>query len=193
MDPRLHGDDEKGGNMERSFVMLKPDALKRNVADEIIKRFEDAGLKITTRKEMSVDRDLAFKHYADSEEWYVNTGSKTIASYKKQGLKITDIFEAEDPVVVAKQIREWLAEFLESGPVIAMIIEGGAGTVQKIRDLVGNTSPEYAEKGTIRGDLGIDSYYESNSNGRALENLIHASESVEEAEREIALWFPESA
>lgn len=179
--------------MERSFVMLKPDAKKRDLADDIIKRFEDAGFNIVQKKEMTVGRDLAFQHYADSDEWYENTGSKTIESYKKQGLNITDVFEKEDPIVVAKQIREWLAEFVESGPVIAMIIEGEEGVVKKIRDFVGDTSPEYADKGTIRGDLGIDSYYKANSQGRALENLIHASESPEEAEREIKLWFPELA
>lgn len=179
--------------MERSLVVIKPDGVKRGLADEIIKRFEGAGFNIVAQKEMQIDRDFAFKHYADSDEWYVNTGSKTIASYKKQGLDITDVFEKEDPVVVAKQIRAWMADFLTSGSVIAMIIEGPEGTIQKIRDFVGNTSPEYADKGTIRGDLGIDSYYKANSQGRALENLVHASESVAEAKREIKLWFPELA
>lgn len=176
---------------ERSFVMVKPDGVERGLTEDIIKRFTDAGLEITARKEMQPSRDLAYQHYADSDEWYFNTGSKTIASYKKQGLVITDIFTAEDPIVVAKQIRDWLADFLTSGPVVAMVLSGSVGAIQKIRDLVGATSPEYAEKGTVRGDFGKDSYYESNSNGRALHNLIHASESVVEAEREIKLWFPE--
>jgi len=177
--------------MERSFVMIKPDGVRRGLAEEIIKRFTDAGLEITARKEMQADRELAYQHYADSDEWYVNTGSKTISSLKKQGLTVTDIFAAEDPIVVAKQIREWLADFLASGPVIAMIISGPEGTVQKIRDLAGATGPEYADKGTIRGDWGQDTYYKANSEHRAIENLVHASESVPEAEREIKLWFPE--
>ena len=179
-------------NQERSFVMIKPDGVKRGLADEIIKRFTDAGLDITVRKDMQSTRELAYKHYADSDEWYVSVGTKTIASYKKQGLKITDVFTEEDPIVVGKQIREWLANYLASGPVVAMILSGPEGTVQKIRDLAGATSPEYAEKGTIRGDYGEDTYYKANSSGRALENLIHASESVVEAEREIKLWFPDS-
>ena len=86
-----------------------------------------------------------------------------------------------------------MATFLGSGPVVAMIVEGPEGTIQKIRDLVGATSPEYADKGTIRGDYGIDSYAKANGEGRALENLVHASESVPEAAREIKLWFPELA
>lgn len=179
--------------MERSFVMLKPDALKRGVAEEIIKRFEDAGLAIAARREMQVDREQALKHYADSAEWYVNTGGKTIESYQKQGLDITKVFGSDDPTVVGQQIRQWLADFIMSGPVIAMVIEGPEGTVAKIRELVGATSPEYANPGTIRADYGIDSYAKANGEGRALENLIHASESVTEAHREIALWFPELA
>ena len=179
--------------MERSFVMIKPDGLKRGVANRVIQYFIDAGLNITAKKEMQVDRDLALKHYADSDEWYASVGSKTVASYQKQGLDINQVFGSNDPVVVGKQIRQWMAIFLVSGPVIAMIIEGPEGTIQKIREIVGATSPEYAEKGTIRGDLGIDSYAKANGEGRALENLIHASESVVEAEREIVLWFPELA
>lgn len=178
-------------DQERSFVMIKPDGVKRGLTDEIIKRLTDAGLTIANRKDMQPTRELAYQHYADSDEWYSSVGSKTIASYKKQGLAITDVFSADDPIVVGKQIREWLADFLTSGPVVAMIISGPAGTVQKIRDLAGATSPEYADKGTIRGDYGVDSYYKANSTGRALENLVHASESVVEAEREIKLWFPE--
>jgi nucleoside-diphosphate kinase len=178
-------------NQERSFVMIKPDGVKRGLTDEIIKRLTDAGLTIEVRKDMQPTRDLAYLHYADSDDWYSSVGTKTIASYKKQGLLITDVFADEDPIVVGKQIREWLASYLASGPVVAMVISGPSGTVQKIRDLAGATSPEYAEKGTIRGDYGEDTYYKANSSGRALENLMHASESVAEAEREIKLWFPE--
>ncbi|MBU1082937.1 nucleoside-diphosphate kinase [Patescibacteria group bacterium] len=178
-------------DQERSFVMVKPDGVKRGLSDEIIKRLTDAGLSIVTRKDMQPTRELAYQHYADSDEWYLSVGTKTIGSYAKQGLAITDVFSADDPIVVGKQVREWLADFLTSGPVVAMIISGPIGTVQKIRDLVGATSPEFADKGTIRGDLGDDTYYKSNSSGRAFENLVHASESVVEAEREIKLWFPE--
>lgn len=178
-------------NQERSFVMVKPDGVQRGLTDEVINRLTSAGLTIEVRKDMQPTRDLAYLHYADSDAWYLSVGTKTIASYKKQGLKVTDIFTAEDPIVVGKQIREWLADFLTSGSVVAMIVSGPVGTVQKIRDLAGATSPEYADKGTIRGDYGTDTYYKSNSTGRALENLVHASESVAEAEREIKLWFPE--
>ena len=177
--------------MERSFVMIKPDGVRRGLTEDIIQRFTDVGLTVAARQEMQPTRELAYQHYADSPEWYVNTGTKTISSLHKQGLKVTDIFAAEDPVVVAKQIREWLADFLTSGPVVAMIIEGPEGTVQKIRDLAGATGPEYADKGTIRGDWGDDTYYKANSEGRAIENLVHASESTAEAEREIKLWFPD--
>ncbi|MEA1909866.1 MAG: nucleoside-diphosphate kinase [Patescibacteria group bacterium] len=179
--------------MERSLVMLKPDAVKRNLVDDIMKYFENEGLNITQKKELTATREIAGNHYADSMPWYKSCGSKTIESYKRSGLNITDIFSEEDPVVVGKQIRDWLMDFISSGSVLAMIIEGPEGTIQKIRDLAGNTNPPEANEGTIRGDLGIDSYEKANKEGRALENLVHASESAEEAEREIAIWFPKLA
>jgi nucleoside-diphosphate kinase len=171
--------------------MIKPDGVQQGLTDEIIKRLTDAGLNITHRKEVQPTRELALEHYADDDEWYRNTGSKTIASYKKQGHKITDVFEKEDPIVVAKVIRQWLAEYLTSGSVVAMIIEGPDGTIEKIREVAGGTEPASAEPGTIRGDLASDSYLSANGERRALYNLIHASESAQEAEREIKLWFPE--
>lgn len=174
--------------MERSFVMIKPDGVRRGLADEIIKRLTDAGLEITAKKEVQADRDLAYQHYADSDEWYFNTGSKTVA---KMGKRVLNIFGTEEPIAIAKEVREWLANYLVAGPVVAMIVSGPEGTVQKIRDLAGNTGPEFADKGTIRGDLGTDTYLKANTEKRAIENLIHASESAIEAEREIKLWFPE--
>jgi len=175
---------------ERSFVMIKPDGVAGGHTDEIIKRLTDAGLTIVQRKEVQPTRELALAHYADNDEWYRNTGSKTIASYEKQGWDITDIFAANDPIVVAKQVREWLAEYLVSGPVVALIVDGPEGTIAKIRELAGGTEPASAAPGTIRGDMSDDSYKTANGARRALRNLMHASESVAEAEREIALWFP---
>jgi nucleoside-diphosphate kinase len=177
--------------MERSFVMIKPDGVKRGLTDEIIQRLTDAGLSVVAQKEMQATRELAYGHYADNPEWYQATGSKTVESLQKKGMDAKDVFGSDEPVTVAKQIREWLADFITSGPVVAMVIEGPEGTVQKIRDIAGATGPEFADKGTIRGDLGEDSYAKANGEKRAIENLMHASESVVEAEREIALWFPE--
>jgi len=179
--------------MERSFVMVKPDGVRRGLADEIIKRLTDAGLEVVAKKEMQTSRELAYAHYADNPEWYQATGSKTVTSLQKKGMNAVDVFGTDEPVAVAKQIREWLADFITSGPVIAMVIAGPEGTVQKIRDLAGATGPEFADKGTIRGDLGEDSYAKANGEKRAIENLMHASESITEAEREIKLWFPELA
>jgi len=176
--------------MERSFVMIKPDGVRRGLTDEIIKRLTDAGLEITAQKEVQADRDLAYQHYADSDEWYFNTGSKTVS---KLGDQVMEIFGTKEPIAIAKQIREWLATYLVGGPVVAMIVSGPEGTIQKIRDLAGNTGPEFADKGTIRGDMGADTYQKANTEKRAIENLMHSSESPVEAEREIKLWFPEMA
>ena len=148
-------------------------------------------MAIAQRKEFIPTNELVLEHYADSMDWYRSLGEKTIASYKKFGLDITKIFTREDPILVGQTVRQWLVGHITSGPVVAMIVEGSEGTIEKIRKLAGKTNPIEAEKGTIRGDFTDDSYEKANKEGRSVRNLIHASESAEEAEREIKIWFPD--
>jgi len=175
---------------ERSLVMIKPDGVEKGLTEEIINRLKSAGLTIVQKKELVPTKEMVLKHYADSESWYRSVGSKTIASYKKMGLDITKVFGKENPVVVGKTIRNWLVDYITSGPVVAIIVEGPEGMIKKIRELAGNTNPIEAEKGTIRGDFSTDSYEIANNESRSVHNIIHASESPAEAEREIAIWFP---
>jgi len=131
--------------VERTFVMLKPDAVERKLIGELISRIEQKGLKITALKLMQVDRALAEKLYAPHRE---------------------------------KHFFKELVEFVTSGPVVAMIVEGPEA-IKVIRKLMGATNPFEAEAGTIRGDFGLD----------LTRNLIHGSDSKESAEREIPLFF----
>lgn len=86
------------------------------------------------------------------------------------------------------EILEWLRKYVRRGPVIAIVFEG-EDAVMKAREIAGYTDPDEAEKGTIRGDLGIDAVLTANKEGRAVENLVHIAGNVEDAEREIKLWF----
>ena len=175
----------------RSFVMIKPDGVEKGLTEEIINRLESAGLTIVQKKELVPTKEMILQHYADSESWYRSVGTKTITSYKKMGLDITKVFGKEDPVIVGKTIRNWLVDYITSGLVVAMIVEGPEGMIGKIRELAGNTNPIEAEKGTIRGDfISTDSYEIANNANRSVHNIIHASESPAEAEREITIWFP---
>lgn len=174
--------------MERTLVVVKPDGVKRNLVEEILKRYTDAGLKILYRKELTIDKSLAEKHYTDSDEQILGMGNKTLSAAGEDGTR--KIFGTTDPREVGMVLRKWMIDFITSGPVVAVVLEG-EDVIQKVRKITGFTDPSRAEKGTIRGDLGEDAIVKANEERRATYNLVHASGSKEEAEKEIKLWFGE--
>ncbi len=133
--------------MERTLVLLKPDAVQRRLVGRIISRFEDKGLKIVGLKMIRISRELAEKHYAEHRE---------------------------------KPFYQELVSFITSAPVVAMVVEGPKA-VEVVRRMMGKTNPLEAEPGTIRGDYGLS----------VTMNLIHGSDSLASAAREIALFFHE--
>ena len=96
----------------------------------------------------------------------------------------------KDPEAQGRKVLGKLREYFTRGPIIAIIFRG-EDAIKEVRRITGYTDPKTAEKGTIRGDLGADSIEKSTAEGRAVENMIHASGNPEEAEAEIKLWFPE--
>ena len=141
--------------------MLKPDAVEKGLVDEIIQRLENSGLAIKVKKKLTATKDMVLNHYSDSEDYLRSIGEKTLASYKKMGLDPKKVFNSDQPEDIGRKVREWLSEYIVSGPVVAMIVEGAEGAIQKIRDLAGKTNPAEADPGTIRGDLSDDSYGKS--------------------------------
>lgn len=131
--------------MERSLVLIKPDAVQRGLAGVIISRLEQKGLKIAAMKMLHIDKGLGERHYA------IHKG---------------------------KAFFDDLVDYITSSPVIAIVLEG-KNAVETIRQMMGDTDPVKARSGTIRGDFGIDI-------GR---NLVHGSDSVENAAHEIGLFF----
>ena len=168
---------------ERSLVLVKPDGVQRGLTGEIISRFERCGLKVIGLKMVQATSELAGQHYADDEKWLLSVGEKALAAAEKRGEKM-----AETALQIGQRVRSQLMQYITMSPVVAMCVEGH-NAVAKIRKLVGGTSPQDAEPGTIRGDYAIDSYKMSDASGRPVQNLIHASGAVDEADREIALWF----
>lgn len=144
--------------MERSLVVLKPDAVKRGLMGRVLSRLEDAGLKVVGAKMVHVDEAFGKKHYADLAE--------------RRGEKVASM----------------MIKFLASSPVLALCVEG-VEAVENVRKLVGATEPKSSLPGTIRGDFSHVSFDHANKVEKAVENLIHASGSVEEAKTEIELWF----
>lgn len=124
------------------------------------------------------------KHYTLDPEWRRITGEKTIEGYRSKGMEPP----IDDPYKITEIILENLKKYMTSGPVVAMIWEG-AHAVKIVRKLVGGTEPLTSDVGTIRGDYVLDSYSMSDKDNRSVRNLIHASGSVDEANKEIAHWF----
>ena len=169
---------------ERTLAIIKPDGIQRSLIGEIIGRYEQIGLKLVAMKMMTPTAELISQHYTLDPEWRVKTGLKSIKGYTDKGLKPPH----SDPLKVTEIILKNLTKYLTEGPVIAMVWQG-AHAVEIIRKLTGGTEPLTSDVGTIRGDFVLDSYRMSDTDGRAIRNLVHASGSVKEAEDEIAHWF----
>ena len=145
--------------IQRTLVLLKPDALDRGIIGEIITRFERVGAGIVGLKLLVSEKDTAMKHYTDDLA-------------KRRGEKV----------------RELMVEMLTSGPIVAVVLEG-IEIVEVVRKMVGATEPKSAAPGTIRGDYAHVSFKYADEKGIGVFNLIHASGSPEEAPVEIDVWF----
>ncbi|NOX72040.1 MAG: nucleoside-diphosphate kinase [Candidatus Micrarchaeota archaeon] len=174
--------------MERTFLMVKPDGVRRGLVGEIISRIERSGLKIVKMKMLTPTGDMVEKHYPSSEEWLRTVGEKTKKSYEELGLDVSQDFDDTDSVAIGKEVKKWLRDYITSGPVVAMVIEGNLA-IKNVRRLAGFTLPCDAAPGTIRGDFEIDSPDLANKEHRPVRNIVHASGNPEEAENEIKLWF----
>ncbi len=175
--------------MERTLVILKPDAVARGLSGQIITRFENVGLKIVAVKLLSAHRSMVEKHYpADREELWIGIGNKTLENYQSLDMDPKESLGTANPVEIGKMVRVWLMDYLMEGPVLAMVLEG-PHAVELVRKICGHTLPLLSAPGTIRGDFSFDSSYLANSNKRPIKNLMHASGNKEEAEYEIPLWF----
>lgn len=169
---------------ERTLVVIKPDGLQRTLVGEIIKRYEQIGLKLSAIKLVVPTEEFIEKHYTLDPEWRRVTGEKTIKGYKDKG----QVPPSEDPLEITGKLLVNLKKYMASGPVIAMVWQG-AHAIKIVRKITGGTEPLTSDVGTIRGDFVLDSYQMSDADQRSIRNLIHASGSVKEAEMEIKHWF----
>ncbi len=172
-----------GDFMERTLVLIKPDGVYRALIGEIIKRFEQAGLKIVAMKMVKPTREIVEKHYYADKEWLESVGQKAKASYEKEGKVVK-----ETPLEIGMRVRNTLLNYLTGKPVVAMVVEGNEA-IFVVRKILGSTEPKSADPGSIRGSLSSDSYAFADSQGRSTRNLVHASGDKKDAEREISIWF----
>lgn len=175
--------------VERTFVIIKPDAVQRGIIGDIVTRFEKVGLKLVGAKMVQVPEELANKHYpAEREEFILGMGKKTLENYQEQNLDALKELGTVDPKEIGKMIQKWLVEFLTSSPVMALVLEG-PHAIEIVRKICGFTLPSKADPGTIRGDYSFDSSAYANTGNRPIRNLVHASGNKEEADFEVSLWF----
>lgn len=174
---------------ERTFCLIKPDGVKRGLIGDIIQRIEKAGLKVVAMKMLVPTEEQVRKHYPVSDEaWVSRLGEKSLSAFENLDADPAEILGSTDKAVIGQSVVEGLVEFMTSGPVVAMVVEG-IQAIDMVRKLAGHTLPFMADVGTIRGDYSVDSPSVANVEGRSIHNLFHASEVGPEAESEIALWF----
>ncbi|MBU0722106.1 nucleoside-diphosphate kinase [Patescibacteria group bacterium] len=171
---------------EKTLVIIKPDGIQRSLIGEIIRRYERTGLKLLSLKMVIPTEAMIIQHYYEvgGDAWLEQVGRKARASYEKNGMKSPYVNNMEN----GRAVMMANAKYLSSGPVIAMIWQGN-GAVGLVRKITGSTEPLTSDVGTIRGDLTLDSYAIADLDQRSVRNLIHASGTIEEAEKEIKIWF----
>lgn len=147
--------------MEKTLIVLKPDAVQRGIVGEVLARFEKVGLKIIGMKMLSPGREHYYHHYEEI--------GKMISRRGEEAFNVT-------------------LEFMQQGPVIAVVLEG-IDAAELVRKMVGVTEPKSALPGTIRGDYAHMSYGHGDKEKIGIPNIIHASGDAEEAKLEIAHWF----
>ena len=177
-----------GVAIERTFVMVKPDGVQRGLIGEIISRLERRGLKIIALKMVKPTLEHLDEHYPKDEAWIERLGDKGFKVFEEYGINPKEHMGTDSKKEAGKMVRKWLINYLVEAPVVAMVVEG-VHAVDMVRKIAGNTLPSKADIGTIRGDFSVDSPAAANLEGRAIKNIVHASENKEEAEHEIDHWF----
>lgn len=168
---------------EKTLILIKPDAVTRKIVGEVIDRFERKSLKIVALKLVHPTKTMVEQHYIDSEEWLTEAGTKTYNNFIEKGFEVD-----KTPREIGLLIRKRLMSSMTAGPVVAMVVEG-AHVVEAARKMRGATSPTHATPGTIGFDYSVDSYELGDAGDWGTKNIIHASDSVENAKREIGIWF----
>lgn len=160
----------------------------RGLVGKIIARIEQRGLKIIAMKMLEASYDHFDGFYPKDKEWITRLGNKGLNVFKEYGLDPVKEIGSDDPFVIGNQTREALINFMSSGPVVPMVVEG-IHAIAVVRKLVGATLPVMADPGTIRGDFSHDAPTAANVESRTIMNMIHASENKTEAAHEIDHWF----
>lgn len=176
------GQEEKEVSLvERTLVLIKPDGMEKRLTGTVLSAFEKGDLKLVGIKMVRARKKRLSEHYPDSMAPVL--GEKTKASYLNKGKDFP-----HDTTQFGIGVLKKLRKFIGSAPVVAMVLEGD-NAVAKVRAIIGGTEPITAGEGTIRQTHSDDSYEKADKEKRPVKNIVHASGNVEEAEKEIKIWF----
>ena len=175
-------------NKQKALIIIKPDGVQRGLIGRIVSRFESVGLKIIGLKFEMATSEKVIAHYPETEAWFKKVGERTLTNYAKKGLNAQTVFKTNDAVSIGKIVKGWLVTYFQESPVFIVVVEG-YDCIEIVRKLSGNTIPVLAAPGTVRGDFSHDTIDLANEQNRPLRNIIHASDSVEDGEKEVNLWF----
>ena len=173
---------------ERTYVMIKPDGVKKGLIGEVIKRFEQRDMKIVALEMFQPTHEEIDDHYSKDSAWVTRLGEKTLSTYDKYGFDALADFGTTEAEKIGPEIRKWLIDYMISAPLVKIAVEG-VHAVDMVRKIAGPTFPYLADMGTIRGDFSNDSPALANAEKRAVTNILHAFETPEEALHEIKHWF----
>jgi nucleoside-diphosphate kinase len=173
---------------ERTFVLVKPDGVRKGLIGEIIKRFEQRDMKIVALEMFMPTRAQIDNHYPKDKAWVTRLGEKTLSTFNKYGMSAKKEYGTDDAAKIGPKVRGWIIDFMVSAPLVKMVVQG-VHAVDMVRKIAGPTMPYLADMGTIRGDYSNDSPAIANIEKRPVFNLVHASETPEEAKHEIHFWF----
>ena len=173
--------------IEKTLVIVKPDGVRRGLTGVVIATLERAGLELRHLSYTMATPETIEAHYAPDPVWLETAGGRAVSSLEEAGLDWRAMTGADNAADVGQLIRSRLVSYMTTGPVVVMVVEGPQA-VRKVRQLTGSTAPLEAAPGSIRGMYCTDDVVASFQAERALENVIHASGSVDEAQAEIALW-----
>ena len=173
--------------VETTLVIIKNKTIERGLVGEIIKKFEDVGLKIVAMRMEKPSKKIALEHYKENKQWNERVGKKAVAAFRNTSEAIKNL-GSDDPIKIGKAIYNWSVNQLKGEEVIVMALKG-VNAVNKVMAITGPSDPSNADLSTIRGQFSCDSFVSSNLEKRALYNVVHRSGSAKEAKYELKVWF----
>lgn len=179
-------------NMEKTLIIIKPDAVKRGLIGVVFETFENVGLKLLAAKMIKPDRQVIKNHYPGTKEWLIEMGKKTLASFKEAGVDVKKTMGTDDSMKLGQFVYDRLINYWMEGPMIISVWEGPQA-IAIARKLRGHTIPYLSQTGTIHAAYSFDSSVLSSSLDRVVKTFVHASGDKDEAQREIKYWFGTTA